>query len=101
MADQPAPKLAAGKTRRDVDEPVWVLNLMSLRWSVLVAGALLATITDSFWWLAAALLGFFGIGQIVYRIYKKQDPGNAEIVFHNEVDGYSSCSDGDDGDGGD
>lgn len=76
------------------------------RWGAVVIGGLIAAGYDEnawggwFWWFGAIAV-FFATPQVAYRIYRRKDRARAEIVFHNEEDGFCSGDEDGDGDGGD
>ena len=91
----------AGKTRQDVAVPDWVEMAMAARWAIAVPLFLYGIVAQNGWFGFASLLTLFIVPRVTFKIYSRQDPVSAEIVFHNEVDGYGSGDSDDGGDGGD
>lgn len=88
------------QTRKDIDIPEWVTMAMTGRYLLLFFAAVSYGVTEQYLVPAILVASFFGASHLVYRVYRKQDPVSAEVVFYNEEDGYHSGGN-DDGDGGD
>ena len=95
---KPSPQgISDRRTRKSLDMPSYVVDLMMMRWAVLILFGLIAAGFESHIIWSIGIAGFLVVTEYASRQYHREDPVGWEIAFHNEVDGYSN-SDGD-GDG--
>lgn len=61
---------------------------MTLPFGLLLIGLTLVQATGSNWWIGLMVLSILGTNIAVYRIYRSQNPADADVAFFNKSDGY-------------
>ena len=87
-----------GRTRKSLDMPSYVVDLMVIRWGVFILSGLVAAGFESHIIWSIGIAGFLLVTEYASRQYHREDPVGWEIAFHNEVDGYSNADGDGDGD---